>query len=231
MKVIGLRSLACAAVLIMTTFAAKASAELVLSQVIVDFGTERPAREDVEVYNSGSERLYVSAEPFEILMAGQPGQQRVAVVDPAVSGILVTPQRIVLEPGERRLIRIAMTGPRSEQDRVYRVTIKPVAGAISAQSDALKVFVGYDALVLYRAAQISGRLSGTREGHRLIIKNESNTAHELSGGEQCDNNGVNCQSLPGRRLYPGMQFEQAVPYDTPVSYRVSGGGELSQVRF
>lgn len=231
MKAIGLRSLACAAILIMTTFAAKASAELVLSQVIVDFGTERPAREDVEVYNSGSERLYVSAEPFEILMAGLPGQQRIAAVNPAVSGILVTPQKVVLEPGERRLIRIAMIAPRSEQDRVYRVTIKPVAGEISAQSDALKVFVGYDTLVLYRAAQVSGQLTGMREGNRLIVTNESNTTQELSGGEQCDINGVDCQPLQGRRLYPGMQWEQAVPYETPISYRVSGGGDLSQVRF
>src|SRR5687768_18378081 len=84
-----------------------ANAEMVLSQVIVDLLPGKPPREDIEVWNDGTERMYVLAEPFEIRGAGTPAEQRSPAGLPDESGILVSPQRLVLEPGERRTIRVA----------------------------------------------------------------------------------------------------------------------------
>lgn len=210
---------------------AAAGAELVLSQIVVDLAPGQPAREDIEAYNSGEERLYVSAEPFEILDPGTDGQRREPATNPEQSGILVTPQKLVLEPGERRLIRIAATAPRGPVDRVYRVTIKPEAGEVSANADALKVFVGYDALVLYRPEQITGQVDGRRSGTELVLTNHSNTAQELFDGEQCDASGANCQALPARRLYPGVEWKQILPYETAASYKVGIGRRIETVEF
>ena len=130
--------------------ASMAEAEMVLSQVIVDLLPGKPPRQDIEVWNDGPERMYVLAEPFEILKPGTPQEQRVAAALPDESGLLVSPQRLVLEPGERRTVRVAAIGERPASDRVYRVAIRPVAGAVTAEESALKVFVGYDTLVLVR---------------------------------------------------------------------------------
>lgn len=208
-----------------------AHAEMVLSQVIVDLLPGEAPRGDIEVFNDGAERMYVSAEPFEILAPGTAQEQRVAAADPERSGLLVSPQKLVLAPGERRTIRVAAVGDRPASDRVYRVAIKPVAGPISADRTALKVFVGYDALVLVRPAQLSGDVIGERQNRTLKLSNAGNTAQELFDGKQCDAAGKDCRSLPSKRLYPGVVWQQSLPFDTPVSYKTAIGPTTRQRTF
>ncbi len=209
-----------------------ARAELVLSQTIVDLMPGKPPREDVEVHNAGSERMYVLAEPFEILAPGSPDERR----EPAgraegSPSLLVSPQRVVLEPGERRVIRIGFVGERPSSDRVFRVAIRPVAGALSAEASALKVFVGYDALVLVRPTALSGDISAAREGRALVLRNSGNTAQELFAGEQCAAGGQQCQALPSRRLYPGASWRVELPYDTEVRFKTAIGPKVVERRF
>ena len=207
-------------------FASIARAEMVLSQVIVDLLPGKPPREDIEVWNDGAERMYVLAEPFEIQAAGTPQEQRVPAGLPEESGILVSPQRLVLEPGERRTISVATIGERPAADRISRVAIRPVAGAVAAEESALSVFIGYDTLVLVRPERVTGDIEARRSGRTLVLVNAGNTAQELFEGKQCDAGGGNCQTLPSKRLYPGASWEQALPYDTPVSYKASIGPAL-----
>lgn len=213
------------------SFASLAHAELVLSQVIVDLLPGKPLREDIEVWNDGPDRMYVLAEAFEIRGAGTSDEQRTPAVFPEGSGILVSPQRLVLEPGERRTIRVAAIGDRPVSDRIYRVAIRPVAGGVSADTSALKVFVGYDALVIVRPEQFSGDIEGERSGRTLTIRNSSNTAYELFEGKQCDGDGRNCQRLPAKRLYSGAVWEQSLPFDTAVSYRSAVGPVARELQF
>jgi P pilus assembly chaperone PapD len=223
-----IRALALAATV---ALAADAHAEMVLSQVIVDLLPGKPPREDIEVGNDGDERMYVLAEPFEILEPGTPAEQRVAVTEPEQAGLLVSPLRLVLEPGERRTIRIAAIGARPAADRVYRVTIRPVAGSVSAEASALKVFVGYDTLVLVRPEAIAGDVEGVRSGRTLTLRNTGNTAQELFDGRQCDGAGDDCRELPAKRLYPGASWEQQLPFDTQVDYRSSIGPTVREREF
>jgi Mat/Ecp fimbriae periplasmic chaperone len=211
--------------------ATPARAEMVLSQVIVDLQPGAPSRDDIEVWNNGAERIYVVAEPSLIEAPGTPAEKRRPGADPAVSGLLVTPQRLVLEPDQRRVIRVAAITPRAVTDRIYRVTIKPVAGPVSADRSALKILVGYDVLVLHRPARISGELVADRKGPRLTIRNAGNTAQELFEGKQCDAAGKTCQTLPATRLYAGASFAQDLPYDTPVEYQVTHGSGARAIRF
>ena len=206
-------------------------AEMVLSQVIVDLLPGQPMRDDIEVHNSGEERMFVAADPFEIRAPGTPAEERVAAPDPEESGLLVSPRRLVLEPGERRTIRIAAIGGRAATDRVYRVAIKPVAGAVSADRSALKVFIGYDALVLVRPERMAGDVAAERRGRTLVLRNPGNTAQELFDGRQCDAAGANCQPLPAKRLYPGAEWEQTLPFDTPAAYKIAAGPAVRERQF
>jgi P pilus assembly chaperone PapD len=220
-----------AAAVLMVACSPAAQADMVLGKVIVDLQPGAPDHDDIEVWNSGPERIYVVAEPSEILDAGKPGERREAEPDPSRSGLLVTPQRLVLEPDQRRMIRIAEVGPRPAVDRIYRVTIKPVAGKVTADVTALKVLVGYDVLVLDRPAAIRGEVTATRAGKRLTFSNGSNTAQELFDGKQCDAAGANCRDLPSIRLYAGASWDVQLPYDTSVEYHLSTGDGSLLKRF
>jgi P pilus assembly chaperone PapD len=218
------RLLPAAVALAAAALATPAQAGLMLSKVILDLDPASPPRDDVELWNDGDERLYVVAEPSEIVDAGLPTEQRRAASDPSASGLLVTPQKLILEPGEHKLVRVAAVADRPARDRIYRVTIKPVAGPVSADRSALKIYVGYDALVILRPAKLAPDLVATRRGADLVIRNRGNTNVELAQGRQCDPAGQNCRDLPANRIYPGAEWTVTTPYRTPVSYRTVAAG-------
>lgn len=220
-----------AAILGATMLAGPASADLVLSQMVVDLPPRAPPRVDVEASNTGSERIYVVADPAEIVDPGKPGERRVASPDPAVLGLLVTPQRMILEPGERKLIRIAAIAPRTMHERIYRVTIKPVAGDVAAQATALKLLVGYDVLVMVRPSVLDGTVNGIRSGTGLALTNAGTTNVELYEGKQCDSSGKDCRVLPPKRLYAGATWSQTVDPARPVEYRIKTGQTTLVKRF
>ena len=204
--------------------AVPAQSEMALSQVIFDLLPGQPPRQDVEVFNDGSDRMYVAADPFLILDPGRASEQRVPTSSPESMGLLVSPRRLVLAPGERRTIRIAAIGPRSEADRVYRVAIKPVAGTVSSDRSALNVFVGYDTLVIVRPDNLIDEISSERAGRTLRLMNNGNTAQEFFEGG-------NCHMLPAKRLYPGAGWEQELPHDTPVTYKTAIGAQVRERSF
>jgi len=200
-------------------------ANLVLSQVILDMTPDAATAQDIEIWNNGSDRSYVVAEPAEIVAAGQAGEQRISNPDPAVTGLLVTPQRMILEPGQRRLVRIAAVAPRAAQDRVYRVAIKPVAGDVSASATALKLLIGYDVLVIYRPEKMEGRVTATRGPDAITFRNAGSTNVEMFEGRQCDADGKACKDLPANRLYAGAEWRVPIDRQTPVQYRIATAGQ------
>lgn len=197
-----------------------AGANLVLSELIVDLQPGTRTREDVEVSNAGPDRLYVAVEPALITNPGTARQARTTNPDPEQLGLLATPARMILEPGQRRLLRIAAIGPAPVTERVYRVTVKPVAGPIASASNGLKILVGYDMLVLVRPANPRVEIAGTRSGRTLVVTNSGNSSVELVDGKQCDASGKQCVSLAAKRLYAGVEWSETLPSDGPVEYRV-----------
>lgn len=218
-------------ILAMAGWTAPAHADLGLSKVIVDIAADAPPRDDIELYNSGTERLYVLADPAKIVDPGLPSEARQVSADPSVTGLLVTPQKLVLEPGERKLLRIASILPRDNAEHVYRVTVKPVAGDVTGGRSGLKVYVGYDVLVLVRPQGVSGELQARRDGNWLSFHNASNASMEIAQGKQCDAAGGNCQTLPANRLYPGADWSVSLPYATPVTYQTVQGGTVTERRW
>ena len=225
------KAVAMGAALAASVMALPAAADLVLNQVIVDLVPDKVPRLDIEASNTGKERLYVVAEPFEIVNPGRPDERRIAVIDPAASGLLVSPQKMILEPGERKLVRIASIVPRAAAERIYRVTIKPVAGDVAATNTALKILVGYDVLVIVRPATMTGTVAGVRAGTSLTLSNTGTTNVELYEGRQCDARGAACTPLAARRLYAGASWQQPIDPARPADYRIKMGSQVRQQRF
>jgi P pilus assembly chaperone PapD len=208
-----------------------ACAELVLSQLVVELGSGSKQREDVEVWNNSDERTYVAIDPSEIINAGQSNQARHQEPDPEKRGLLVSPTRMILEPGQRKHVRIARIGLETERERVYRVTIKPVAGELSSTDSGLKVLVGYDVLVLARPSDNHPNLYADRSAGRLTFRNDGNASLELVDGKQCDPIGSACTDLPGKRLYSGAEWSQPLKSDFPVEYTIISNGQSARRKF
>ena len=71
---------------------------------------------------------------------------------------------MILEPGQRKLIRVAAITASPDHEHVYRVTVKPVVGAIQANESGLKIMVGYDVLVLVRPVHAAPNVTAVRTG-------------------------------------------------------------------
>lgn len=204
--------------------AAPASADLVLSELIVELQPGKELRDDVEVWNNSPDRSYVSVEPREIIDPSLPTQIIRKDPDPQKLGLLVTPARMILEPGQRKLVRIASLSSDRGREHVYRVTVKPVVGGVHSDDTGLKVVIGYDVLVLVRPAQAMPHVTASRKGRELTFSNSGNVSVEVVDGRQCRANHSNCTDLPGKRLYPGASWTVDLKSDLPAEYVLKSPG-------
>ena len=197
-----------------------ARADLVLSQLIVELNQARTPVMDVDVWNNSPDRAYVAAEPREILNPGTPGQGARRDPDPEKLGLLVSPARMILEPGQHKLLRIAAIGPATDRERVYRLTVKPEVGRVQSDKSGLKLLVGYDLLVLLRPAAAHPHISARRSGNKITFFNDGNVSVELADGRQCLSPGKDCSPLPGKRLYAGAEWTEPLKSQGAVDYSV-----------
>lgn len=206
-----------------------AGADLMVSQLVVELNASQNSRADVEVWNHSPERAYVAVDPREVIDAGTPAQSARTDPDPEKLGLLVTPSRMILEPGQRRLVRVASIAP-AQRERIYRVTIRPVVGQLTPGPSGLKILVGYDMLVLVRPSDPKPHVSGSRSGDRLTLTNDGNVSVELADGQACASSGK-CEELPGGRLYSGAQKTVTVPGGWRAEYKLRIGSQLLRADF
>ena len=208
-----------------------ATAAMALNKVILDFQPGQPRRTDVEVRNTGKERMYVVVEPTEIRQPGTKQEKRVKVRDPQDLGLLVTPSRLILEPGQRKIVRFAALAGHSQTDRIYRVTIRPAVGRIKSKRTAVKIVVGYDLLVMLRPRNPKPNLVTKRTGRTVTFQNTGNTNALLFNGRQCDKSGKKCKTLPVKRLYANATWKLKLDRDTPVEYYIRSGRTTQKKTF
>ena len=207
------------------------SANMFLSEAIIHFEPGKPLRKDIEVENPGSENLYIEITPTVVEQPGTEGEHRVAISDPRESGLLVTPNKLVIPPGGRKLVRLVSLQPLGEKERVYRVTFKPVVGDLETEQIGVKILVGYEVLVLVQPATPEPNLIATRSGTSLSFENKGNTNVLLREGKQCpdgaSDDSENCKRLNGKRLYPGNSWSVDLPFNKAVDYQMSIGTKNS----
>jgi P pilus assembly chaperone PapD len=211
--------------------AVPAYGELILSDLVVELQPGKNSRKDIELWNKADERSYVEISPAEIVNPGQATESRRQEPNPERLGLLVSPNRMILEPGQHKIIRIAAIASPVDRERIYRVTVKPVVGDVSGDHTGLKVLVGYDVLAIVRPANPAPKIAGSREGRTAVIRNEGNSSAELLNGKQCRTGSTNCTSLPGKRLYAGAEWRLPLEGDGPVQYSVKFGDKISTVSF
>jgi P pilus assembly chaperone PapD len=207
-----------------------AGADMVLNKSIVYFEPGESNKQDIEIENVGTEPLYVKVEPKIVKQPGTEQQTREPYNDPTKSGLLVSPNKLVIPAGGRKLVRFVNLRPNPTEEHVYRVSISPVIGDLVEGQSGVKIVIGYEVLVLVHAINGEPELFYTRSGKTIEIENKGNRNVLLREGIQCPNEEKNedsCDHIPGKRLYPRNKWKVVLPHDMPVKFFLNSGSKNS----
>lgn len=204
--------------------------EISVSNIIVDFSDAKKRRDDIEISNVGKSVMYVAIEATEIIRPGLKGEERRTYQNPMEMGLLVAPRRMALEPGQTKTVRLSLLKRPVDKDRIYRIKIAPAVGRTIATKSAIRILVGYEALVIVRPDKAKPDISGTRTGRKLTVRNTGNTNAKLIRGKQCGMDGK-CVDLPPKRLYAGATWTVDLPLDAPAEYQIKVGENMHPRKF
>ncbi len=207
---------------------ANVSANMQISDAIIHFEPGKPLRKDIEVENTGDETIYVQVEPMIVHSPGTEDEERKTFKDPREAGLLVTPNKIVIPPKGRKLVRFVVLKQPKEKDAVYRVNFKPVSNGLTGEDNQIgvKIVIAYQVLVLVQPPKPTPNLIVKREGNTLKFKNKGNTNVLLREGKQCPSDNAkeeDCARLSGNRVYAGNEWSIDLPSSRPVEYYLSVG--------
>ncbi len=215
-------------VLLFGLLPATTMAQMVLNDSIIHFSGSGGNRSDIEVFNSGKMPLYLHIKPYQIINPGTPEQQKVEIKNPKESGLLVSPQKMVVPPGGRKLVRFVNMNKDRGNEKIFRVLFEPVTGAVKSTQTGLKLLIGYEVLVLMQPSNPTPNLVAERNGKTLLLMNKGNTNIYLRDVKQCPSNPSDgnsaCQPIQDKRLYPGNKWQLSLTEDWPV-YLEMGVGE------
>ncbi len=200
-----------------------AFADLSASPIIMIFNGDAEKRQDITVSNSGKYVKYLEVSAHRILNPGEHPENLENESDPAKVGLLVAPRRLVLKPGEQKVIRVIRIGPAANKDKAWRVHIRPAKSEIEADRSAIMTQLAYKALVIARPSEATASMEAMRSGKSLTIKNTGNSNILLHSGKQCAlEDGTTCNKITAKRIWPGASWSQELPYDTPVEFQTLG---------
>lgn len=209
-------------------------ADMVLNKSIIYFEPGSSNREDLEIQNVGDTPLYVQITPKIVRNPGTEEQVREVFDNPKEAGLLVSPNKLIVPPKGRKLLRFVNLNKNIQEERVYRVSVTPVVGDLTAQQTGVKLLIGYEVLVLVHPVDGNFELIHQRTSNQLTISNHGNQNVLLRKGSQCAP-GVEdealCTQIAGKRLYPGNTWSTELEKDLPVTYFLSKGKEHSVQTF
>ena len=201
--------------------ASSAGAQLTVDRSVLEFDPGRRTQ-DVEIRNDGDFKIYVDLGVAEIVDPHLDDGRRVELDDPRTSPVLVSPEQVLVEPGQRRRVRVIVREPATDRDRIFRLSVKPFAGKVQLgrrpageTSSGIKVLVGYDLLLLSRPAELDPEVRVERTEEAMTFVNTGNTNVLLRRVAQCDRDGGDCTELQPNRLYAGERLELELPKRGP----------------
>ncbi len=194
-------------------FAPHGSAQLVVDRLWVDLASDGVGREDIVLANESDERYYITLTPSEIFNAGTADEKREIIANPEDLGLLISPSRLILEPGATRAVRIVSIADPPQHDRVYRLRVSPQVSDVDAPEVSagetgvnIKVLVGYDILIVARPADPQAQIAKKSVEGRTLLVNTGNTSALLTDGKACTSDGSKCAPISDARLYAGGEL-------------------------
>lgn len=180
----------------------------------------------IKVQSDADQNTFVKVTVKRVLNPGTPQEKEIAVADEDQTGLIVAPQKLILSPGTKRIIRLlSINAPAKEE--VYRVNIAEVSpedlnqsGLTTPQkvsSAQVGVTVVWSPLVFVSPAQPSYKISYIENSNKLF---NSGTQHidvqkigECSSEKKCHWLDAGLSVYPGlERAYPKVMFKAGNQY-------------------
>ena len=210
---------------------APAAAQLTANPAIMSFQGTENTRKDIKIGNTSSRTQYLNVSAMRIIEPGAHPETYFESPNPEEVGLLVAPRRIVLQPGEERVIRVILLDDEIETDKAWRVHIEPTIGKIDADTSVAVTLLAFKALVFARPEDPTTNIVGARDGTTLTLTNTGTSNVVLFDGEQCPGDGAPCQRVTGKRLWPGLEWTTELPIDAPVTFQLRDAGEDRSMQF
>lgn len=193
------------------SFFTGAQAAMVLDKMIVYFNANQ-SHEDVVVQNPDKEPLYLKTSIVEVFHPGTKEEKRVEITDPDKMNLLVSPQKVIIPPGGRKTIRMVSLSVPKDKEAVYRVNFTPVVGKVKATRTAVKILIGYQALVFVRPEKPYFQVTSHRKGDTVTFTNTGDVNVLLRNGKYCPKGKERCVEIKdGARLYAGESWTLTLP--------------------
>ena len=216
-----------------------AMADLVVNRSIVEMA-HGETRADIVLINSDStENLYIQVDPHVVINPGETDQVMTKLSAEDNAGLLVSPNRLVIPPEGRSVVRVLNVDAAANAERIYRINFIPISPPVEIESPAedtvrsrLEVVVAYQVLVIVQPDQPAAVHTVARTGTEATFRNEGNANYLMSDGEQCNPaDASDCRQLPDHRMYPGNNWQLQLPFDGPFSYKLRKQDGMSVFRF
>lgn len=182
--------------------------------------------QDIQVNNTGTDTAYVELSIFRVNNPGTPKQSIDTLNDnPYQIGLIATPNKMVIPPGQMRISRVLFIGPPPKTDDIYEVKFTPMSGQLIAVGNAntkdsiaagLQLVIAYGVSVFVRPAELDPVIQATRNGTNLTLSNTGNTSVLVGDCRQCS--GSDCEkAIPLTvLLYPGNSKTFTLPQAAPL---------------
>lgn len=184
--------------------------------------------QDIQVQNTGKDTAYVAITIYRLNHPGETGQSFTELSDnPYQVGLIATPNKMVIPPGQMRIARILYIGNPVTSDAIYEVKFSPVSGELVSLANSntnvqagVELIIAYGVAVYVRPVTLNSTITAVRHGTSLTLTNTGNTSVLIGNCNQCTTAGKtsNCQPAGiSQMLYPGNSKKFTLPQDLPVN--------------
>ncbi|WP_346839068.1 fimbria/pilus periplasmic chaperone [Microbulbifer sp. SAOS-129_SWC] len=188
-------------------------AAMSLDKMVIHLDAAPNAREDVVVSNPDNETIYVQTEVYRVDHPGRKDEKKVLITDPRDFKLLVSPSKAVIPAGASKRFRLMSVETGIDNEKVYRVTFKPVVGKITSKATGVKILVAYQALIFVQPKDGAYQLALHKFGDHWQLANRGNINVEVRQLRFCRAQG-DCEALPSiGRLYAGAHKDLKLPAD------------------
>jgi P pilus assembly chaperone PapD len=159
----------------------------------------------ITVKNHGGATGYVKMQVHQIQYTNHV-RQRIAKKDPRELGLLVTPSKLILKPGQSRKVRIKRLAKGNQSDLIYEVNAVPVDPPGKTEGKigmSISITMVTFTRVVLRPDQLKPDVKTQRDGKIVRFENQGNTTVLIKRLQQCVKEP--CEKLYGFYLLPGMQ--------------------------
>ena len=201
-----------------------------------DFTTQSPRRFDATLSNSGNRTEYINMKTVKIVRVKKNSYKNVTIKNPIQDGLVISPNRLVLQPNQKRIIRISYIKPYPKFDQYYQISGSPVPPKLIPNDNnsknkiqaGLQISIIYALSVTVRPEHLYPIVAIKVQHKTLLITNKGNTKVKLINGKQCHLK--NCYALKSKVVFPQSSIKIPLKYQDPVEYTVTYPGKLYKIK-